>query len=69
MKKMLKKIVEAYAKNSTNACFSWLIHQPKAPRCLIKKQLIKKLIDEQENRSSYLEIATPIFISNILLNQ
>ena len=69
MKKMLKKIVEAYAKNSTNACAYWWLHQPKAPRCLIKKQLIKKIIDEQENRSSYLEIATPIFISNTLLNR
>lgn len=37
MKKMLKKIVEAYAKNSTNACAYWWLHQPKAPRCLIKK--------------------------------
>lgn len=37
MKKFIKKIVEAYAKSSTNSCSWVLIHQPKAPRCLIKK--------------------------------
>lgn len=37
MKKMVKKLVEMYAKNSTNACIAWVIHQPKAPRCLIEK--------------------------------
>ncbi len=37
MKKLLKKVVESYAKNSTNSCFCWLLHQPKAPKSLIKK--------------------------------
>lgn len=37
MKKLIKKMVEAYAKNSTNSCFMWLFHQPKAPRNLIEK--------------------------------
>ncbi len=37
MKKMLKKIVEKYAKTSTNSCAMIFFHQPKAPRCLIKK--------------------------------
>ena len=37
MKKLFKKIVENYAKNSTNTCAFWLIHQPKAPRALIEK--------------------------------
>lgn len=37
MRKMLKKLVEAYAKTSTNACGAWLFHQAKAPRSLIQK--------------------------------
>lgn len=37
MKKVVKKIVEAYAKMSTNSCMIFIVHQPKAPRCLIKK--------------------------------
>lgn len=37
MKKILKKVVEKYAKSSTNTCHYWLIHQPKAPRTLIQK--------------------------------
>ncbi len=37
MKKLLKKVVEAYAKNSTNSCFMYLLHQTKAPRTLIEK--------------------------------
>lgn len=37
MKKMLKKVVEKYAKSSTNSCAAFFFHQPKAPRCLIKK--------------------------------
>ena len=37
MKKLFKKIVENYARKSTNACAYWLIHQPKAPRVLIQK--------------------------------
>ena len=37
MKKILAKVAEMYAKATTNTCFIWLYHQPKAPRCLIKK--------------------------------
>ncbi len=37
MKKLLKKVVEAYAKSSTNSCAIFIIHQPKAPKCLIEK--------------------------------
>lgn len=37
MKKLFKKFVENYAKKSTNSCYYWLIHQPKAPRALIQK--------------------------------
>lgn len=37
MKKLLKRMVEKYAKSSTNSCFIVLIHQPKAPKCLIEK--------------------------------
>lgn len=37
MKKLLRKVVEAYAKSSTNSCIWAVIHQPKAPRSLIKK--------------------------------
>lgn len=37
MKKLIKKMVEKYAKNSTNSCLILLFHQPKAPRCLIEK--------------------------------
>jgi len=37
MKKLLKKVVEAYAKSSTNSCYIFIIHQPKAPKCLIEK--------------------------------
>lgn len=37
MKKFLKKVVEKYAKCSTNSCVFLIIHQPKAPRCLIEK--------------------------------
>ena len=37
MKKLIKKLVEAYAKSSTNSCFWLVFHQAKAPRCLIKK--------------------------------
>lgn len=37
MKKLFKKMVEGYAKKSTNSCNYWLIHQPKAPRTLIEK--------------------------------
>ena len=37
MKKLIKKVVEMYAKNSTNSCFMVVLHQPKAPKCLIEK--------------------------------
>ena len=37
MKKLLKKVVEKYAKSSTNSCIVFIVHQPKAPRCLIEK--------------------------------
>ncbi len=37
MKKLVKKVVEMYAKTSTNSCWICLLHQPKAPRCMIKK--------------------------------
>lgn len=37
MKKLIKKIVENYARKSTNNCHIWLVHQPKAPSVLIEK--------------------------------
>jgi cyclic lactone autoinducer peptide len=37
MKTLFKKIVEVYAKSSTNSCLYVIFHQPKAPRCMIKK--------------------------------
>ncbi|MEG0873210.1 MAG: cyclic lactone autoinducer peptide [Clostridia bacterium] len=37
MKKIVKKVVEMYAKASTNSSIWGWFHQPKAPRCLIKK--------------------------------
>lgn len=37
MKRLLKKVVEFYARTSTTACWAGLIHQTKAPRCIIKK--------------------------------
>ncbi len=37
MKKIVKKILEVYAKSSTNSCFWVVFLQPKAPRCLIQK--------------------------------
>lgn len=37
MKKLVKKIVEAYAKSSTNSSWYWWLHQTKAPRSLIEK--------------------------------
>lgn len=37
MKALFKKIVEAYAKSSTNSCYFVVFHQPKAPKCMIKK--------------------------------
>ncbi|MEG1009300.1 MAG: cyclic lactone autoinducer peptide [Clostridia bacterium] len=37
MKKLIKKMVELYARSSTNSCCFLIIHQPKAPKCLIQK--------------------------------
>lgn len=37
MKKVIKKMVEMYAKSSTNSCYVWFFHQPKQPKCLIRK--------------------------------
>lgn len=37
MKKIAKKLVEMYAKSSTNSCFMFIVHQPKMPRCMIEK--------------------------------
>lgn len=37
VKKIIKKFVEMYAKNSTNSCWWLIFHQTKAPKCLIKK--------------------------------
>lgn len=36
MKKLISKIVEAYAKSTTTTCSMWYFHAPKAPRTLIK---------------------------------
>ncbi len=37
MKKLVKKVVEMYAKSSTNSCIFFMLHQPKAPKCMIEK--------------------------------
>lgn len=37
MKKLAKKLVEMYAKTSTNSCFFLIAHQPKMPRNMIEK--------------------------------
>lgn len=37
MKNLMKKIVEMYAKNSTNSCTYLIFHQVKAPTNLIEK--------------------------------
>ena len=36
MKKLLAKIVEAYAKSTTTSSALWFFHATKAPRSLIK---------------------------------
>ena len=36
MKKLIAKIVEAYAKSTTTSSSIWLFHATKAPRSLIK---------------------------------
>ncbi len=35
--KLLTKIAEMYAKMSTTTCFTLIFHEPKAPKCLIRK--------------------------------
>ncbi|MCI9245937.1 MAG: cyclic lactone autoinducer peptide [Clostridia bacterium] len=38
MLKLLAKVAEKYAKSTNSACFVWgLLHQPKMPASLIKK--------------------------------
>lgn len=36
MKKLISKIVEAYAKSTTTSSYVWLFHATKAPRSLVK---------------------------------
>lgn len=36
MKKLLAKIVEAYAKSTTTSSVAWYFHTTKAPRSLVK---------------------------------
>ena len=36
MKKLLAKIVEAYAKSTTTSSVAWFFHATKAPRSLVK---------------------------------
>ncbi len=36
MKKLIKKAIEVYARNSTTACNRGWLHEVKAPKCLIK---------------------------------
>lgn len=36
MKKLIAKIVEAYAKSTTTSSIAWYFHATKAPRSLIK---------------------------------
>lgn len=36
MKKLLAKIVEAYAKSTTTSSVAWYFHATKAPRSLVK---------------------------------
>jgi len=37
MKKIIKKVIENYAKKSTNSCNYWLLHQSRAPKVFIEK--------------------------------
>ncbi len=38
MLKLLAKVAEKYAKTTNTACFGWgIVHQPKMPSSLIKK--------------------------------
>ena len=36
MKKLIAKIVEAYAKSTTTSSIAWFFHATKAPRSLVK---------------------------------
>lgn len=36
MKKLISKLVEAYAKSTTTSSIVWLFHATKAPRSLVK---------------------------------
>lgn len=36
MKKIVTRIVEAYAKSTTTTSLLWYFHAPRAPKCLIK---------------------------------
>ena len=36
MRKLIAKLVEAYAKSTTTSSFVWYFHTTKAPRSLIK---------------------------------
>ena len=36
MKKLISKLVEAYAKSTTTSSMVWLFHTTKAPRSLVK---------------------------------
>lgn len=36
MKKLLKRVIEGYARNSTTACIHFMFHENKSPKCLIK---------------------------------
>lgn len=36
MKKLISKIVEAYAKSTTTSSYVWFFHATKAPRSLVK---------------------------------
>lgn len=37
MVKKIAKVAEKYAKVSNNACIFTVLHQPKMPKCLVKK--------------------------------
>lgn len=37
MFKFLAKVAEKYAKVTNTACFLWLLHQPKMPASMMKK--------------------------------
>ncbi len=37
MLKFLSKVAEKYAKVTNTACYFWLLHQPKIPMDMVKK--------------------------------